>query len=51
MDGKACTLAVGTQTFHFDRHCDFSKLKLREKVLVSYTKTGWMLQARELKPL
>ena len=35
LDAKACTVEVGKTTYHFAKGCDFSALKVGEKVSVT----------------
>jgi hypothetical protein len=37
LDAKACTVTLDNKTtYHFAKNCDFSKLKVGEKVVVSW---------------
>jgi Cu/Ag efflux protein CusF len=38
LDAKACTVTLDNSTvYHFDAKCDFSKLKVGEKVAITWT--------------
>ena len=38
LDAKACTVTLDNSTvYHFDAKCDFSKLKVGEKVSITWT--------------
>ncbi|MEP7241321.1 MAG: DUF1344 domain-containing protein [Devosia sp.] len=41
LDAKACTVTLADNTvYHFGAKCDFSKLKVGDKVTVTFTKAG-----------
>jgi hypothetical protein len=37
LDAKACTVTLDQTIYHFNPKCDFSKLKVGEKVAITWT--------------
>ena len=49
LDAKACTVTIDKSVYSFGKTCDFSKLKVGEKVVITYSKAGTMMNATAIK--
>lgn len=51
LDAKGCNITLGTSktVYSFGKTCDFSKLKVGEKVTISYTMNGKVYAASTIK--
>ena len=50
IDAAACTITIHKTVYKFAKACDFSKLKVGEKVTITYARAGNMLYATTIKP-
>lgn len=51
LDAKGCNVTLGTAktVYNFGKTCDFSKLKVGEKVTITYTMNGKVYAASAIK--
>jgi hypothetical protein len=51
LDAKGCNITLGTSktVYSFGKTCDFSKLKVGEKVTITYTMNGKVYAASAVK--
>ncbi len=50
MNPAACTIVLRKTVYKFDHSCDFSKLRVGEKVTITYSRAGTTLYATAVKP-
>lgn len=50
LSSKTCTLVIGKHVFSFGKTCDFSKLKVGERVIITFAAAGRTLHATAITP-